>query len=246
MVDIQQKWALITGASRGIGKEISRALSSLGCNLVVHSRSVQHTETLVDELSTNGIRIVPVEADLFDPAGVTKLVDAVNRQVPRIDILYNNAAVMTPYKNNVWEIPDEDFRHCFEVNVLSPVRLCAAFIPSMMERGWGRVINIDSGIKQEPQLAPYALSKAALKKYVQDLFPVLTGSGVAVNLLDPGWLRTDLGGKNAPQAVDAVIPGALVPALIEQCVSGREFKALDYTGMSIEKAVNSAEQLIRS
>lgn len=245
-VDIQNKWALITGASRGIGKEISRALSSLGCNLVLHSRSVEHTEKLMQELSTNNVRIVSVEADLSVPEEVTKLISEVNRQVPQIDILYNNAAVMTPYRSNVWEIPFEDFRLSFEVNVLSPVRLCNAFIPSMIERGWGRVVNINSGIQQEPQLAAYAISKAALKKYVQDLLPVLEDSGVAVNLLDPGWLRTELGGENALNAVESVIPGVLVPALISQCVSGWEFKAQDYTGMNIENAVNSAEQQLSS
>ena len=241
MIDIQQKWAFVTGASRGIGKKISRALGSRGCNLVLHSRSVQHTAQLQQELSGNNIRVISLEADLSVPAEVTKLLSDVNSRVPQIDILYNNAAVMTPYRSDVWGIPDDDFRLSFEVNVLSPVRICNAFIPSMIERGWGRVVNINSGIQQEPQLAAYAMSKSALKKYVQDLLPVLEGSGVGVNLLDPGWLRTDLGGPNAPNSVDSVIPGALVPALIKQCISGREFKAQDYAGMMLEDAVNSAE-----
>jgi short-subunit dehydrogenase len=245
MIDIKHKWALVTGASRGIGKEISRALHSRGCNLVLHSRSVQHTEELAEQLSTDNIRVVSVEADLSVPAEVAKLVSEIKRQVPSIDILYNNAGVMTPYRSDVWDIPDEDFRHSFEVNVLGPVRLCNAFIPSMIERGWGRVLNINSGIQLEPQLAAYAISKAALKKYVQDLVPVLEGSGVAVNLLDPDWLRTDLGGQNAPNAVDSVIPGALVPVLVSQCVSGFEFKAQDYAGMNLEGAVSSAEQKLR-
>lgn len=245
MIDIQRKWAFVTGASRGIGKEISRALADLGCNLVLHSRSVQHTAQLQEELSGSNITVVSLEADLSVPAEVTKLLSDLNSQAPQIDILYNNAAVMTPYRSDVWEIPDDDFRLSFEVNVLTPVRICNALIPLMIERGWGRVVNINSGIHQEPQLAAYAMSKAALKKYVQDLLPVLEGSGVGVNLLDPDWLRTDLGGPHAPNSVDSVIPGALVPVLISLCISGWQFKAQDYSGMILEEAVNSAEQRLK-
>ena len=107
----------------------------------------------------------------------------------------------------------------------------------MIERRWGRVINLISGINMQPQLAPYAISKAALKKYVEDFVPILKDSGVAMNSLDPGWLKTDMGGQEAPNSVDSVIPGALVPALLSHSVSGREFKAQDYAGMSIEQAL---------
>jgi 3-oxoacyl-[acyl-carrier protein] reductase len=125
--------------------------------------------------------------------------------------------------------------------VISQIRLCNALIPSMMKRRWGRVINLISGIDQQPQLAPYAISKAALRKFVHDFVPVLEGSGVAMNALDPGWLKTDMGSQEAPNSVASVIPGALVPALLSHSVSGREFQAQDYTGMSIEQALQKAE-----
>ena len=148
---------------------------------------------------------------------------------------------MTPYHDDVWNISGEEFRKSFEANVISQITLCTAFIPPMIQRGWGRVINLSSAIQDLPQLAPYATSKAALKKYVQDFVPILCDSEVAMNLLDPGWLKTDMGGQEAPNSVDSVIPGALVPALLSHCVSGREFKAQDYVGMSIEQALAKAE-----
>jgi 3-oxoacyl-[acyl-carrier protein] reductase len=241
MTEIKEKWALITGASRGIGKEIATALGSLGCNLVLHSRSVEHTNTLAEELSGKGVHTVSLQGDISDPNQVTQLISDIENAAPQIDILYNNAAIMMPYHDDVWEIPAEEFRKSFETNVISQIRLCNALIPSMIQRRWGRVINLISGIDQQPQLAPYAISKAAFQKFTHDLAPTLENSGVAINSLDPGWLKTDMGSQEAPNPVDSVIPGALVPALLTHRVSGREFKAQDYAGMSIGQAIQKAE-----
>jgi NAD(P)-dependent dehydrogenase (short-subunit alcohol dehydrogenase family) len=241
MTEIKEKWALITGASRGIGKEIATALGSLGCNLVLHSRSVEHTNTLAEELSGKGVHTVSLQGDISDPNQVTQLISDIENAAPQIDILYNNAAIMMPYHDDVWEIPAEEFRKSFETNVISQIRLCNALIPSMIQRRWGRVINLISGIDQQPQLAPYAISKAAFQKFTHDLAPTLENSGVAINSLDPGWLKTDMGSQEAPNPVDSVIPGALVPALLTHSASGREFKAQDYAGMSIGQAIQKAE-----
>ncbi len=241
MIEIKDKWALVTGASRGIGKEIARALGTLGCNLVLHSRSVEHTNALAEEISDNGVRAVSLAADLSDPAQVKKLLFETGNAAPQIDILYNNAAIMMPYHEDVWKIQPDEFRKSFETNVISQIKLCNALIPSMIQRRWGRVINLISGINEQPQLAPYAISKAALKKFVHDFVPILEDSGVTMNSLDPGWLKTDMGSQEAPNSVDSVIPGALVPALLSHCVSGKEFKAQDYAGMSIEQALEKAE-----
>ena len=244
MNELKDKWALVTGASRGIGKEIATALSTLGCNLVLHSRSVQHTETLAQTLCANGVHTVSLAADLSEPVQVTNLLLDIENAVPRIDILYNNAAIMPPYHDDVWNIPGEEFRKSFETNVISQIRICNALIPPMIERRWGRVINLISGIDEQPQLAPYAITKAAFQKFTHDLAPTLENSGVVINALDPGWLRTDMGSQEAPNAVDSVIPGALVPALLPCKLSGREFNAQDYAGMSIEQAVQHAERRV--
>jgi 3-oxoacyl-[acyl-carrier protein] reductase len=84
----------------------------------------------------------------------------------------------------------------------------------MRRRKWGRIVNLTSGIKDTPPLAPYSVSKAAVDKYTRDLAAELRGSGVLVNCLDPGWLRTDMGGPNAMGDVESVLPGALQPALL--------------------------------
>ena len=241
MIEIKDRWALVTGASRGIGKEIATALSTLGCNLVLHSRSLEHTLSLAEELSANGVRVQSLAADLSDPVQVKKLLSEIGGVAPQIDILYNNAAIMTPYQDDVYQIPDEEFHRSFETNVISPIKICNALIPSMIERRWGRVINLTTDMDKQPQFAPYAISKAALRKFVQDFVPILEGTGVTMNALHPGWLRTDMGSDLADHSVDTVIPGALVPALLSKFICGKEFLAQDYVGLSIEQAIDKAD-----
>jgi NAD(P)-dependent dehydrogenase (short-subunit alcohol dehydrogenase family) len=242
MIEIKDRWALVTGASRGIGKEIATALSTLGCNLVLHSRSLEHTRLLAEELSANGVHVESLAADLSEPDQVAMLIKEIGSIAPQIDIIYNNAAIMTPYHADVYQIPDEEFHRSFETNVISPIKICNALIPSMIERRWGRVINLTTDMDKQPQFAPYAISKAALRKFTQDFVPILDGTGVTMNALHPGWLRTDMGSDQADHAVDTVIPGALVPALLSGSICGKEFLAQDYSGLSIERAVESAEQ----
>jgi len=93
----------------------------------------------------------------------------------------------------------------------------------MRERGWGRVVNLTSRIDKTPQLAAYGASKWAVDKFTDDLAAELKGTGVLVSSLDPGWLRTDMGGAQAPNDPAAVLPGALVPVLLPDDAPGGQF-----------------------
>jgi 3-oxoacyl-[acyl-carrier protein] reductase len=240
MNSLKDRWSLVTGASRGVGAHVSEGLARLGSNVVLHSRELSHTRALASRLEGLGVKVVAVAGELSDQTRVDAMLEAALQQAGQIDIVYNNAAIMTPWRENPWDIPAEDFRKSFEVNVISLVRICHRLVPLMLARKWGRVINVTSGIMNEPNLTAYAISKAAVDKFVRDFVPHLAGSGVQMNLLDPGWLRTDLGGPKAPNDPSSVIPGALVPALLDNGESGHFFRAQDYAGLSLAQALEKA------
>ena len=240
MFSLKGRWALVTGASRGVGAHVSEGLARLGCNVVLHSRELSHTRALAARLQGFGVQAVAVAGELSAQSQVDAMLDAAIQAAGAIDIVYNNAAIMTPWRENPWAIPAEDFRTSFEINVISLARICYRLVPPMLSRKWGRVVNLTSGIANEPSLTAYAISKAAVDKFVRDFAPQLAGSGVQMNLLDPGWLRTDLGGPKAPNDPSSVLPGALVAALLDDGVSGRFFRAQDYAGLTLAQAVEKA------
>ncbi|HEX2959998.1 MAG TPA: SDR family oxidoreductase [Chitinispirillaceae bacterium] len=228
MLDITGKWALITGASRGIGKLVVQALAERGCNCILHSRDIAHTAEITEKLKTKVVTVHQLQAELSDSVQVRRLAEDAETISGGIDILYNNAAIMTSYHTDYYQTFELEFLKSFTINTIAPILLCNSIIPQMIKRGFGRVVNVTSGIKDEPQLMAYAASKAALDKYVYDMAKCIKGTGVCMNLLDPGWLRTDLGGPNAPNSVETVLPGALVPILLEEEISGKLFCAQEY------------------
>lgn len=229
MSDIKNRWALVTGSSRGVGQRVAKALAEKGCKLILHSRKREGTRDLSEELKSSGTEVYAVAAELDSISEVSRLIEEVKEITDNhLDILYNNAAIMTPYRP-IFEPTIEEYRQSFMVNAIVPAKLADAFLPAMIERDWGRIVNVTSGIADQPQLMAYSCSKAALDRYVRDMVSTLQGTNVLMNLLDPGWLRTDLGGQQAPNDPDSVIPGALIPVLLEREEgSGTLYNAQDY------------------
>jgi len=215
MIDLKGKTALITGSSRGIGQQIAIGLAELGCHIVIHGRTQDSCAKTLELIKKYPIHAYCVTGELSKEAGIKNLIEQVDGLNIHIDILYNNAAIMTPFQENIWDHQWNDWMESFQVNVIAMYKLCGAFIPKMIENGFGRVINTTSGIMDQPELAPYGASKWAVNKLTDDIAVKLKNTGVRINTLDPGWIRTDLGGANADHAVEEVLPGALAPALIE-------------------------------
>jgi 3-oxoacyl-[acyl-carrier protein] reductase len=228
VLDIAGRWVLLTGASRGVGRQVAGALADKGCRLILHSRKREHTAELVAQFQARGLTVHALEAELSDQKQVIALGEEALSISGGIDILYNIAAIQSPWHDDVFFTDAGEYALSFQVNSVAPITLCNLMLPGMIERRFGRVVNVTSGIKDQPQLMAYAASKAALDKYVYDMAPHLKDSGVTMNLLDPGWLRTDLGGPEAPNAVESVLPGALVPVLLEDGTCGKFFGAQDY------------------
>ncbi|MDZ7723865.1 MAG: SDR family oxidoreductase [candidate division KSB1 bacterium] len=224
---LENNWALVTGASRGIGRQIACGLAERKCNVIVHARTDLHTAETLDLLSNYGIETFAISADLSLTSEIDDMIGRL-KTGPAIDILYNNAAIQNKW-DEIWDIDQDEWLRTLQINLFAMIRICNAIAPDMKKRGFGRIVNLTSGIRDVPQLSPYSVSKAAVDKYSMDLAAELRGTNVLVNRLDPGWLRTDMGGEHAQHEVETVLPGALVPALLEDNgPSGELFEAQNY------------------
>jgi NAD(P)-dependent dehydrogenase (short-subunit alcohol dehydrogenase family) len=242
MTNVKNKWALITGASRGIGYEIALFMAKQGCNLILHSRELSHTERVLEEVKALGVDAYQIAAELSDLKQVDEMLDLAMSKTPQIDIVFNNAAVQIAYRTEYFTTPADDFTKSFIINTTAPAMICYRLLPKMIERGFGRIVNTTSGIKDEPQQAGYSASKAALDKFTTDLATVVEGTDVTISLTDPGWCRTDLGGPNAFHAPDSTIPGMVLPVFADDKKSGRLFHAQDYAYMSLEDALAKLQE----
>ena len=241
MISVKGKWALITGANRGLGLRIVRFMASQVCNLILHSRDLSHTESIYEEVTSMGVSAYCVAAELSRPEEVQSMINVIFMKGTQVDILFNDAAVQIAYRTEYFQTPVEDYTQSFMINTIAPMMLCYAFMPPMIKRGFGRIINTTSGIQNEPQQAGYSASKAALDKVTKDLGTTVEGTDVMINLVDPGWCRTDLGGPKAPNDPDSVIPGMVLGAFADDKKSGRWISAQDYAGMTLEEALKKFE-----
>lgn len=241
MVNVKNRWAFITGASRGIGYLTALFMAEKGCNLILHGRTVENCAKVLAEVKALGVEAYAVGAELSDLDAVDKMLQEIDALNVRVDIVLNNAGLQIAYRNEYFETPVSDYTESFKINTIAPAMICYHFMPKMKEYGFGRILNTTSGIKLDPQQAGYSASKAALDKITIDLGHTVEGTDVMINLTDPGWCRTDLGGPHAPNAPESAIPGIVVGVFVDDKKSGRNLGAQHFAGMSLEEAVKKAE-----
>jgi len=188
-----------------------------------------------------GVQAEPIAAELSVSAELEAMIERLEHFPAPIDIVFNNAGISLPCGPDIWNISSDVYLTHYAVNTIAPIRICYRLIPPMIRRGYGRVINISSTIQKTPSGMAYACSKAALSKFVYDMAPSLEGTGVMMSLVCPGYVRSDMGGVNAPHPVESVIPGALLGAIMDGDVNGRFFIAQDYAGLSLTAAMKRAE-----
>ena len=198
---MSKRVALITGSYRGLGLATAAALALKDFDVIVTARDTVKVETALRRLAGRG-SVRGEVLDVDDPSSVAKL----QQRAGTIDVLVNNAAVYLDEGVGVLDVSTDLAQRTFATNILGPLRLMQAFVPGMMQRGWGRVVNVSSGAGQLSSMTDYApsysASKAALNAMTRMVADAAKGSGVLVNAVDPGWVRTDMGGSNAPRSIE--------------------------------------------
>ncbi len=189
-LELSGKRALITGSTSGIGEAIARSLASEHVAVVVHGRDVHRGAQLVRELVEAGGQAVFAAADLAVPDDISRLTVEARKAFGAIDILVNNAGI---YPQHTWfEGPASNWTRYYQLNVVAGVHLIQELEPDMQRTGWGRVIQISSGVGSHPfaHMPGYAATKAAMNNGIASLCRALAGSGVTVNGIAAGLIRT--------------------------------------------------------
>lgn len=220
--------ALVTGANRGIGLETCRQLLALGLRVVMTGRDARAVTNALDRLD-RGADAIAVPMDVTDPESIRTALETAESRIGPIDVLINNAAILLHEDAAVLDTPQDGFRQTFETNVFGVIEVCRVFVPPMAERGYGRVVNVSSGAGQLAGMSTYApayaMSKTALNAFTRILAATYQRQGVLANAVDPGWVRTDMGGPSAPRSVQQGADGiAWLAMLPDDGPSGGFFK----------------------
>jgi NAD(P)-dependent dehydrogenase (short-subunit alcohol dehydrogenase family) len=195
--------ALVSGANRGIGREIVRQLAEKGITTILGSRDEEKGRTAAEGMNGN---VVVKRLDVIDEDSVYRLASFVEDEFGRLDILINNAGIANDSGQRGVDADLSSVREALEANLFGAWRLCEAFVPLMQLNDYGRIVNVSSGMGALNDMGggspAYRVSKTALNALTRILASELRGSGILVNSVSPGWVRTDMGGSDASRSVE--------------------------------------------
>ena len=195
--------ALVSGGNRGIGREVARQLLEKGFTVVVGSRDLGKGEAVAEEL---GDGAVATQLDVRDDDSVRAAVAFVEREFGRLDALVNNAGISDPWRGTAAEADFDAVKDVLETNLFGAWRLAKAALPLMRRNGYGRIVNISSGMGQLSDMGGhspgYRVSKTGLNVLTRMLTAELAGENILINSVCPGWVRTDMGGAGARRSVE--------------------------------------------
>jgi len=195
--------ALITGANKGIGLEVVRQLASRGWRVFLTGRSLASVRKAASAL---GSSVVPVPLDITSRISIEAAFSVVSQAVQHLDVLINNAGILDHDEGSVFELHPQRLRRMFETNTIGALLVTQTFLPLLRKSESGRIINVSSGAGQLSDMgtwAPaYSISKTALNGVTGQFAAALRDSNIAVNSVCPGWVKTDMGGDEAPLSVE--------------------------------------------
>lgn len=226
---MERKIALITGSNRGIGREVLRQLAKKGFHCILTSRKEVDGQKALGSLGGLKEQISWHSLDVNDDASVAKIKAFVENEFGHLDVLVNNAGWNYDYGEKPSSVDLQKVMDTLNTNLMGPWRMCQAFIPLMKKQRYGRIVNVSSGSgsidKMTSETPAYGLSKTALNVLTIKLADELKGSGILVNSVCPGWVRTEMGGMNAPRSVEEGADGIVwLATLPEDGPSGGFFR----------------------
>jgi 3-oxoacyl-[acyl-carrier protein] reductase len=236
-IDLSGKVALVTGASRGIGREIARRYGASGAAVAVnYVRRGDAAEELVAEIGRE--RALALRADVGNPADVEQMIDATLGRFGRLDVVVNNAAIFerNPFDGDDYALWSERWRRTFEVNVFGAANVAFLAMRAMRRNGGGKIINIASraAFRGETEFADYGASKAALVNLTRSLARACAGEGIVSTCIAPGYVETDMAASELERSRDAIV--AQVPL-------GRIGSAEEIAGLALFLASSEADYL---
>ena len=206
MSTITKKVAVVTGGNRGLGFEASRQLAKLQYQVVLTSRDEAKGKGAAEKLQSEGLDVTFHPLDVTSDESSQKLAEFIYQQFGKLDVLVNNAAIYLDEQvgnNSVFDAKIDTVQQTMETNVYGVLRVSQALIPLMKKQNYGRIVNVSSGMGQLHDMGGgytgYRLSKAALNALTRIFASELQGTNILVNSVCPGWVKTDMGGANAPR-----------------------------------------------
>ena len=201
----EQRIALVTGGNRGIGLEICRQLGKLGIRVLLGSRDLAKGKAAAEELIAAKLPVEAMELDVSDDKSIRKCMDWIRNDIGQLDILVNNAGIMVEESDADPEEELQIIRDTMQTNVYGPLLLSRFAIPIMKSRRYGRIVNLSSGMGSLSEMGSgyiaYRMSKAAINVVTRVLASETEGMGILVNSVDPGWVKTGMGGRSASRTV---------------------------------------------
>jgi NAD(P)-dependent dehydrogenase (short-subunit alcohol dehydrogenase family) len=198
--------ALVSGGNRGIGRDVVRQLGERGITVVLGSRDLKRGEEVAAELEAKDLRIVVKQLDIRNEASVERVARELEEEFGRVDILVNNAGITDPWRGTAEDANFDAVKDVLETNLFGAWRLAKAVIPLMRRNGYGRIVNLSSGMGQLSDMGGhspgYRVSKTGLNALTRMLASELAGENILVNSVCPGWVRTDMGGPGARRSVE--------------------------------------------
>lgn len=198
--------ALVSGGNRGIGFEICRQLARRNVHVLLTARDERKGQQAVARLRSEGGDVQFHPLDVADAESITRIAGFVNAEFGRLDILVNNAGIYPDEDVSGLKVDLATVRRAMEVNTYGPLLLCQVFIPMMRRRHYGRVVNVSSGAGSLTEMTggtlAYRLSKVSLNAMTRILADEVRGTGILINAMCPGWVRTTMGGRHAPRSVE--------------------------------------------